>query len=192
MKRDTALSKPLKSSFLSCEKDAETIIRKLFVESRPFSDELKRLLLINTKDCLEKSNQNYNEIVKNTSVKELIDKGYISLVPKIRIGEHEEIKSYIILTFDNFTGTSNPEYRDCTVTFDILCHTDCWMLTDYQLRPFKIMGIIDGILNKTKLSGIGELQFLGGNELVISEDLSGYTLMFQATHGNDDKLPRED
>ena len=191
MKRDTALSKPLKSSFLSCEKDAETIIKKLFVESRPFSDELKRLLLINTKDCLEKTNQNYDEIVKNTSVKELVDGGYISLIPKIRIGEHEEIKSYIILTFDNFTETSNPEYRDCTVTFDILCHTDYWMLTDYQLRPFKIMGIIDGILNKTKLSGIGELQFLGANELIISEDLSGYTLMFQATHGNDDKLPRE-
>ena len=38
-----------KSSFLSCEKDAETIVKKLFVESRPYSDELKRLLLINNK-----------------------------------------------------------------------------------------------------------------------------------------------
>jgi hypothetical protein len=46
----------LKSSFLSCEKDAETILRKLIVESRPYSDDLKRLLVINTKDCLDKTN----------------------------------------------------------------------------------------------------------------------------------------
>ena len=50
MKRDTILTKPLSSSFLSCEKDAETIIKKLFVSSKPFSDDLKRLLIINTKD----------------------------------------------------------------------------------------------------------------------------------------------
>ena len=40
----------LKSSFLSCEKDTDTILRKLFIESRPFSDTLKRLLVISTKD----------------------------------------------------------------------------------------------------------------------------------------------
>ena len=31
----------------------ETILRKLFIESRPYSDDLKRLLVINTKDCLD-------------------------------------------------------------------------------------------------------------------------------------------
>ena len=74
MKRDNALAKPIKSSFLSCEKDAETIIKKLFVSSQPYSDELKRLLVINTRDCLDNSNEKYNEIVKNTSVKELMDR----------------------------------------------------------------------------------------------------------------------
>ena len=33
-----------KSSFLSCEKDTEAIIKKLFVDSKPYSDLLKRLL----------------------------------------------------------------------------------------------------------------------------------------------------
>ena len=42
---------PFQSSFLSCEKDAEIILRKLFIESRPYSDDLKRLLVINTPDC---------------------------------------------------------------------------------------------------------------------------------------------
>lgn len=192
MKRDIVMTKPLRSSFLSCEKDAETIIKKLLVTSQPYSNELKRLLVINTKDCLDNSNENYRKIVENTSVKELMEEKYITLVPKIKMKEHEEIKNYIVISFDNFIPTSNPEYRDCTVHFDILCHTDYWELGDYQLRPVKIMGIIDGILNESKLSGIGTLNFLGATELVLNEDFSGYTLTYLATHGNDDKLEREE
>ena len=54
MKKDLAL-RPIDftSSFLSCEKDLQEILRKLFVESQPYSDELKRLLVINAKDCLD-------------------------------------------------------------------------------------------------------------------------------------------
>ena len=62
MKRDLVLTKPLTSSFLSCEKDTETILRKLFVESRPYSDTLKRLLLIPNKDALDNTtNETYNK-----------------------------------------------------------------------------------------------------------------------------------
>ncbi len=192
MNRTTIMTKPLKSSFYSCEKDAEKIIKKLFVESKPYSDELKRLLMINTKDCLDSSNKNYQKIIENTSVKELMESKYLTLVPKLKMGEHEEVKSYIILTFDNFSQTSNPEYRDCVVSFDIICHTDYWDLGNYALRPVKIAGIIDGILNESRLSGIGKLEFLGLNQLVLSEELSGYTLMFQAIHGNDDNLSPEE
>lgn len=183
------MTRPLKSSFLSCEKDTEEIIKRLFVSSQPYSDQLKRLLMINTKDCLDESNQSYAEIVKNTPVQELIKRNYINLIPKINRKEHEEAKSYIILSFDKFGETMNPEYRDCVVAFDILCYTDYWALNDYQLRPLKIAGIIDGLLNKTKFSGIGELQFLGLDQLVLSEELTGYSLTFLATHGNDDNLP---
>ena len=192
MKRDMALAKPLKSSFLSCEKDAETIIKKLFVTSQPYSDDLKRLLVINTKDCLDKSNQSYAKIVENTSVKELMEGKYITLTPKLKMKEHEEVKSYIIISFDNFVPTSNPEYRDCTIHFDIISFTDCWDLGNYQVRPIKIAGIIDGILNNCKLSGIGTLQFAGMEENVYSEEWSGYSIIFIATHGNDDKLESEE
>lgn len=191
MIRDITMIKPLKSSFLSCEKDAETIIKKLFVTSKPYSDELKRLLVINTKDCLDNSNENYRKIVENTSVKDIIEGNYLTLVPKIKMKEHEEVKSYIILTFDDFSETSNPEFRDCVVSFDILCHTDYWYLGNYQVRPIKIAGIIDGLLNKEKLTGIGELQFAGMKMLPLSNELAGYSLLFQATHGSDDKIPNE-
>ena len=188
MKRDT--KKLAKSSFLSSEKDAETIIRKLFVESRPYSDYLKRLLVINTHDCLDTTNEGYEEIVKNTSVADLIDKQYIKLVPKIKMPEHEEVKSYIIISFDNFTpnNTAAPNFRDCSVIIDVICHTDYWYLGNYQLRPLKIIGYIDGILNESKLSGIGTLNFAGCNEMILDENLSGYELTYRAIHGSDDKI----
>lgn len=176
----------LKSSFLSCEKDTETIIRKLFVESGSYSDELKRLLIVNTKDCLDKSNENYDKIVKNTTVKELIKEKYLTIVPRITKKEQEEVKSHIILTFNDFSQTSNPEFRDCMVSFDILCPLEHWELGDYQLRPLKIAGIIDGLLNNQKFSGIGRLQFFSCGQLPVDNDIAGYTLLYQAMHGSDD------
>ena len=179
-----------KSSFLSCEKDTEAIIRKLFVESRPYSDILKRLLVINTKDCLtDLTNPAYNEIIKNTSIQDLRDKGYIRLEPKIFMGENEEVKSYIRLAFDHFTPAIRNEYfRDCIIEIDILSHPDYWDVGNFRQRPLKIAGYIDGILNNCKLSGLGTLKFAGMNELVLDENLSGYCLMYTAVHGNDDNI----
>lgn len=179
-----------KSSFLSCEKDTEAIIRKLFVESRPYSDILKRLLVINTKDCLtDLTNPAYNEIIKNTSIQDLRDKGYIRLEPKIFMGENEEVKSYIRLAFDHFTPASTNEYfKDCIIEIDILSHPDYWDVGNFRQRPLKIAGYIDGILNNCKLSGLGTLNFAGMNELVLDENLAGYCLMYSAVHGNDDNI----
>ena len=194
MRKD--LAKPmLKSSFLSGEKDTETILRKLFVESRPHSDILKKLLVINTKDCLDAEDSKYQNIINAMNVKTLREQGYIRLEPKIRFGEHEEIKAYILISFDNFTpNETNPEYRDCTVNFDIICHTDYWDIGNFRMRPLKIAGYIDGILNETKLSGIGTFNFMGCNELVLNEDLSGYTVMYRAVHDvdGDDKIPSKE
>lgn len=180
----------IKSSFLSCEKDTEDIIKKLFVDSKPYSDLLKRLLLINTSDCLQDiTNPIYINKIKNTSIKDLIEQGYVRFTPKIKMGENEEVKSYLIISFDNFTPSSNPEFRNNVIMIDIICHTNYWDLGNYKLRPLKIAGYIDGILNNSRMSGIGKLEFMGCNEIVLSEDLSGYCLMYSATHGSDDVIP---
>jgi len=192
MKKDLAL-RPIDftSSFLSCEKDLESILRRLFIESQPYSDELKKLLVINTKDCLDnKTSEVYKNAIKDMSLAKLREMGYIKFEPKVKMAEHEEIKSYLIFSFDNFiSNQSNPEFRDCNVYIDILCHTDCWDLGNFRIRPLKIAGYIDGILNKARLSGIGTFQFAGCNELVLDETLSGYTLSYSAIHGTDDSLP---
>lgn len=194
MKRDTILTaNRFNSSFLSCEKDIEMILRKLFVESVPYSDILKRLLVINTKDCLENESQTVLEKLKQTSLSQLIKDKYIRLSPKIEIEEHDEVKAYLIISSDNYTtNETNPYYRDCTITFDIICYTDYWDIGNYRLRPLKIAGYIDGILNNAKLSGIGTFNFIGCNELILNETLSGYTLSYRAIHGNDDKITPEE
>lgn len=177
-----------KSSFLSCEKDTEAIIKKLFVDSRPYSDLLKRLLIINTSDCLyDMTNQKYIERIDKMTVQKLREEGYIRLEPKIPFGENEEVKSYIRISFDNFTPARNNEYfRDCIVEIDIICHPEYWDLGNYRQRPIKIAGYIDGILNGSKLSGIGTLNFIGMNEIILDENLAGYCLMYSAVHGADD------
>lgn len=190
MKRDTILTaNRFNSSFLSCEKDIETILKKLFIESKPYSDILKRLLVINTKDCLEDNSEVILNKIQQTTLSQLIKDKYIRLSPKIEIEEHDEVKAYLIISSDNYTtNENNPYYRDCTITFDIICYTDYWDIGNYRLRPLKIAGYIDGILNNAKLSGIGTFNFIGCNELILNETLSGYTLSYRAIHGNDDKI----
>ena len=182
-----------KSSFLSCEKDAESIIKKLFVESRPYSDLLKRLLIINTSDCLyDMTNPEYIKMINSASVQKLIEKGYVRFGPKIALGENEEVRSYIRISFDHFTPSGNEHFRDCIVEIDILCHPEYWDIGNYRQRPLKIAGYIDGILNESRLSGLGTLHFAGCNELLLDENLAGYCLMYAAVHGSDDYIEDED
>ncbi|MGN0992903.1 MAG: hypothetical protein ACI4PE_03190 [Bacilli bacterium] len=126
MKRNLVMIPQIESSFLSCEKDAEAILRKLFTSSQPHSDILKRLLVINTNDCLDNmESEIYKNKIKEMTVEKLKREGYIKLEPKIRFPEHEEVKSYLLISFDNFTmNATNPQFRDCTVNFDIICNTD--------------------------------------------------------------------
>lgn len=194
MRRDVIELPNLNSSFLSVEKDIALILRKLFFENQPQNRQLLRLLLIPNKDCLSNTTDpRYIEKVRTTTLQSLMEEGYIKLAPKIAMPEHEKVKSYIIISFDNFSpNAKNPQFRDCTIHFDIICHTDYWQMNDYEIRPLKIVGYIDRILNNTKLTGIGELNFMGCNELVLDEVLSGYTLSYRAIHGSDDRISDEE
>ena len=57
MRSDVIKMRPIHSSFFSCAQDTETILKQLFVKSNPYSDRLKRLLVINNTDCLDQTNQ---------------------------------------------------------------------------------------------------------------------------------------
>lgn len=199
MRKDLISLKPIYSTFLSCDKDIQKILKVLFVQSRPHSDMLKRLLIINSKDCLE-NNAEYQRVVDSFSLKDLIDKGYIRLNPKISRGTHQEVKSYILIYLDDFSPNfRNSQYRDYTINFDIVCYNDTWVLNNYKVRPLAICGYIEGILrslttskdNKSfdadiKLTGIGKYELMGCKQIVLNEDLSMYTLSFKGMHFTED------
>ncbi len=183
---------PIQSSFLSCEKDTELILNRLFVDGKQYSRWLKRLLIINNKDCLDKNITKYDDIVDKFSVADLFNKQYIRTTPRLELNEHEDVQSYILLNFDNFTTNSkNNRYKDCIINFDIICHTKQWDLNDLRVRPLMIAGYIDGILNLGKLSGVGETVFLGCNELILDQNLAGYTLSYQVVHFSEDDAKLE-
>ena len=175
-----------KSTFLSHAEDQETIWRKLFVESRPYSDMLKKLLIINTPDCLDRTQDQYQRKIEQYSIKDLHDNQYIKATPKLSFGEHEEVKSYIMLDFDDFSPSENPRYCNCVISFTIISQLDYWELDDYQLRPWMIAGYVDGIMNDTRLSGIGKLQFMGAQQLVLNEYLGGVMIRYSASHSEAD------
>jgi hypothetical protein len=95
--------------------------------------------------------------------------------------------SYVIISFDNFTPSGNPEFRDNIISFDIICHFDQWQLKDFQLRPYRIAAEIDTMFNDKRLTGIGKLNFLGANQLILNDEFAGISLMYAATHGEEDK-----
>lgn len=162
-----------KSSFLSMEKDMNLIVNKMFKNER-----LKRLLYYTSKDALNKPNITADQAI------ELVQKN-IKIVPKLYVDG--SVLNYILITFNNFTPSGNPEFRDNIIEFDIICHYDQWQLQDFALRPYKIAAEIDSMFDKTHLTGIGELQFLGATQTIINDEFAGVCLMYEATHGGEDK-----
>ena len=163
-----------KSSFLSTEKDMNLIVSAILKNER-----LKRLLHYTTRDALNRKNLTEDESL------ELFGKN-IKLVPKLDVDN--SVLNYIIISFDNFTpNATNPEFRDNIIEFDIICHFDQWQLQDFALRPYKIAGEIDSMFNGKHLTGIGELNFLGMNQIILTDEFAGLCLMYSAVHGEEDK-----
>lgn len=162
------------SSFLSVEKDLDIITSTMMKNER-----FKKLLYYTTPDALERSN------LSNKETAELFSKN-IKIVPKLYVDG--SVLAYIIINFDNFVpNATNPEFRDNVVSFDIICHFDQWDLNDFKLRPYKIAAEIDTMFNNKHLTGIGELQFLGANQIILTDEFAGLSLVYAAIHGEDDK-----
>ena len=164
-----------KSSFLAVEKNYAIIIKKILE-----NDTLCKLLYYKQKDCLSASNLTMEQKIT------MID-NQIKLVPYLQITT--ECPIYILIMTDNFSpNNSNPEFKDHNIIFSILCHPDHWNLGNFQLRPYKIAGEIDAMFNKQKVTGIGELNFSSGGNLVLSDQLMGLVLIYKAIQGVEDEI----
>ena len=162
-----------KSSFLSMEKDTGIIINEILKNNR-----LKKLLYYTTSDAMEKPNLTEDESLSLLGTN-------IKIVPKLYVDG--SVLKYVLINFDNFTPSENPEFRDNTIQFDIICHFDQWNLRDYALRPYKIAGEIDSMFNLKKLTGIGYLEFMGATQIVLTDEFAGLCLMYRTVHGGEDE-----
>jgi hypothetical protein len=43
------------------------------------------------------------------------------------------------------------------------------------------------MLNQQKLTGIGEIEFLGANQILLTDEFAGVCLMYRTYHGEEDK-----
>ena len=159
-----------KSSFLAMDKDMELLVNHFLK-----NDRLKKLLYYDVPNALKQPD------VPQDKALEMFGK-QIKIVPKLKVDKPEFC--YVIISFDNFTpNMTNPAFRDNIISFDIVCHFDQWNLGNFALRPYKIAAEIDSMFNNKRLTGIGTLQFLGANQIILSDEFAGLTLMYQTIHG---------
>ena len=162
------------SSFLSLEKDMNIIVDMIIK-----NDRLKKMLYYTTKDCLSKRDLNEDETINLFGQQ-------IKTVPKLIVDG--SVLNYIIISFDNFiSNQTNPEFRDNIIEFDIICHFDQWQLNDFELRPYRIAAEIDSMFNNKRLTGLGDIEFLGANQMILTDEYAGICLMYRVVHGEEDK-----
>lgn len=165
-----------KSSLLGMPKDASLIMSRILSNQN-----ILKLLTYNTRDWKSQP------AVSAEKVKEMFETQQISAVPRIKVDKSE--KTYLRLIYGSMTRNStNPEFRDNTFGIDIICHYDNWDLGDFDLRPYRIAGEIDSILDKTHLTGIGELEFVSAVPYIYDEEFAGVSLTYLAIRGNEDKV----
>lgn len=169
-----------KSSLLGMPKDASIIISRIIANPN-----VLKLL------TYEGRNWEDQPIVTGDKVKEMFDTKQISCVPRVKIDRED--KTYLRLTYGTvIRSATNPEYKDNTFGIDIICHYDNWDLGDFELRPYRLAGEIDSMLDKTRLTGIGKLEFVSCAPYIYDEEFAGVTLTYLAVRGHEDlKHPLE-
>ena len=163
------------SAFLAQEKDMRIIVDRMAANQR-----LRKLLYYTTPDALKKpevSDQNFAKMFGKN----------IRNLPKLYIDK--DVLNYIVISFDNFTPNGdNPEFRDNTIEFDIICHYNQWQLADsFQLRPYRIAAELDSMLDKKHLTGIWQINFIGAQQIILTDEFAGLCLLYDTIHGGEDK-----
>ena len=108
----------------------------------------------------------------------------IMIMPKI-FDDSTEKTSYIVAMFSNFVVNQlNPDFKLSSIRFDIACPYDEWVLNDKSLRPYLMMQEIDDMFNGAKMSGIGTLQFVRAESIVLTPQIGGYSMIYQINEFN--------
>ena len=137
---------------------------------------LCRLLKYQVRDPFEKKYPDVDGV-------DLLNK-QIMIVPKI-FDDSTEKTSYIVAIFSNFTtNILNPDFKLSKVRFDVACPYDEWVLNEKSLRPYLMMQEIDDMFNGAQMAGIGTLQFVRAESIVLTPQIGGYSMLYQINEFN--------
>lgn len=162
-----------RSSFLSISKDTAIIIDLILKNNN-----LKKLLHYASKDCLSKPNLSEDESLELVGKNILLTR-HVELDPTIN--------NYLLITFDGFAQSSNPEFRTNMIEFDILCQKEQQVLQDFELRQHRIAAEIDSMLNTQRLTGLGQVEFVQAVNVVLENNFMGFCIRYRVYHGEEDK-----
>lgn len=138
---------------------------------------LCRLLKYQTRDPFDK------EKYADVDGVDLLNK-QIMIIPKI-FDDSTEKTSYVVAIFSGFTVNAlNPDYKLSTVRFDVACPYDEWVLNDKSLRPYLMMQEIDDMFNGAQMAGIGTLQFVRADSIVLTPQIGGYSMLYNINEFN--------
>ena len=108
----------------------------------------------------------------------------IMITPKIW-DESTEKTSYVVALFNSFvTNIMNPDYKIDTISIDVACPYDEWVMDGQSLRPYLIMEEIDKMFNGAQMAGIGTLQFERADRNVFTPQIGGYTMLYSINEFN--------
>lgn len=167
-----AIQKPTQRRFAVMGTNAFNIANKLMQDQQ-----LCRLLKYQVRDPFdEKKYENVDGVT-------LLNK-QIMIIPKIW-DESTEKCSYIVALFNTFvTNMLNPDYKIDTISFDVACPYDEWILNGQSLRPYLIMERIDELFNGAQMAGIGTLSFVRADRNVFTSQIGGYTMQYHINEFN--------
>lgn len=108
----------------------------------------------------------------------------IMIIPK-PWDESTEKMSYVVATISNYiVNPLNSEFKIAQICFDVACPYDEWVLNGHSLRPYLIMEEIDKMFNGAKLAGIGTLQFVRADAIVLTSQIGGYSMLYNINEFN--------
>lgn len=144
----------------------QTIVKRL-----TSNQNLLKLLYYTDKDPLSKPDLS-QEIIQDRVFNKLI-----KIIPKL---DPKETANSII-AFRVVRGrktSSNTEFNNILINFEVFVPLTQWMIKDVSLRPFLIMSEIEKSLDGKTINGLGKMECNGFDINFITQEISCYEMTF--------------
>lgn len=128
---------------------------------------LVKLLYYEDKDPLSQPD------LTDAEKRELIYEKYIKIIP--RITQQDNARSIVAMrVVGGIRNSSNGEFRDVQINFEVFVPMTQWFIKGSNLRPFAILGEIQKSLDQKTINGLGKM--VGGDfeVMLLGEEMSCY------------------